>query len=257
MRLAGVDVSVGYQGDGPQTGLMIHCALSHHQALLRLARMMGVGYRFTLFDLPGHGASAEWDGVADLQALSTQIAVELCAPGSHVIGHSFGGTVALRLAVERPDLVARLTLCEPVFFAAVRQEPAYAAYLERFAPYLKAMAAGDHAAAAAAFQSQWGESDWDQLPSFARAELTKRIALIAASLPAIEGDSGGVFAPGRLEQLRCPVTLIRGERTEPIMRHVHRAIMARISQATEVVITRAGHMAPLTHARAVAAALAG
>jgi lipase len=36
-----------------------------------------------------------------------------------VIGHSFGGTVALRLAVERPDLVRSLVLIEPVFVAAL------------------------------------------------------------------------------------------------------------------------------------------
>ena len=235
---------------------MIHCALSRHQGLLRLARLMEPGHRWTLFDLPGHGASADWDGVSDLQALATGIAGALATSGAHVLGHSFGGTVALRLAVERPELVSRLTLCEPVFFAAVRGTPEYAAYLERFAPYGANLSKGELPGAAAAFHGLWGDGPWDDLPAYVRADLTRRIALIAASLPGIDGDSGGVFSAGKLERLRCPVTFIRGAESEPIMAHVHRAIMARLPQAREVVIPGAGHMAPISHPRDVAEASA-
>ena len=34
-----------------------------------------------------------------------------------VVGHSFGGSIALRLALEMPELVKSLTLIEPVCFA--------------------------------------------------------------------------------------------------------------------------------------------
>lgn len=49
---------------------------------------------------------------ADLQArLAAEVAdsAELQGPW-HVVGHSFGGQVALELAITRPDLVSRLTL---------------------------------------------------------------------------------------------------------------------------------------------------
>lgn len=41
-----------------------------------------------------------------------------------------GGPVALRIALERPELVRSLTLVEPVIFAAAKaaQDPAYAAF---------------------------------------------------------------------------------------------------------------------------------
>ena len=133
---------------------MIHCSLGRHEMLLPIAQ--GLAQRCTLFDLPGHGRSADWDGVTDCHSLVTDIAAGLAAPASHLIGHSFGATVALRLAVEHPDLVSRLTLIEPVFFSAAKDEPEYPAHLAGFAPYLAAMARGDRTAAARAFTDVWG-----------------------------------------------------------------------------------------------------
>jgi pimeloyl-ACP methyl ester carboxylesterase len=69
------------------------------------------------FDLPGHGRSAPWAGT-DYHSDATAVAAALLHGPTHIIGHSFGATVALRLAVERPDLVSRVTLIEPVMFAA-------------------------------------------------------------------------------------------------------------------------------------------
>lgn len=50
-----------------------------------------------------------------------------------VIGHSFGATVALRLALERPELVRSLVLVEPVLFAAAKaaEDPRFAAFAAR------------------------------------------------------------------------------------------------------------------------------
>ncbi|WP_281169191.1 alpha/beta fold hydrolase [Gordonia soli] len=49
---------------------------------------------------------------ADLQAQLAADIAESAAPDApwHVVGHSFGGQVALELAIARPDLVSRLTL---------------------------------------------------------------------------------------------------------------------------------------------------
>ena len=77
------------------------------------------------FDLPGHGRSPDWDGVVEYQHLSTQIAASFVIEPVDLIGHSFGATVALRLAVEQPQKLRSLTLIEPVFFAvAARDAPA-------------------------------------------------------------------------------------------------------------------------------------
>ena len=52
--------------------VMIHCALARHETLLPLAD--AIGGQATLFDMPGHGQSAGWDGKQDYQALVTAAA---------------------------------------------------------------------------------------------------------------------------------------------------------------------------------------
>ncbi|MEL6588049.1 MAG: alpha/beta hydrolase [Pseudomonadota bacterium] len=241
------------RGDGPPV-LLIHCALAH------LGAWAGVRaglrrHQVTAFDLPGHGGSPPWDPAQDYQAQSVDWAASLLNGPTHVVGHSFGGTVALRLAVERPDLVERLTLIEPVYFVAAKDHDpvAFAAHEASFEPVIAAHAAGDLRGMARAFTAIWGTG---KPPSEAEVDhLAGQMPMIIAQGAGITDDSGGVFAPGVVEQVTCPVHLVRGSRTQPIVPAIHSAIIARLQQARETVVERAGHMAPITHAREVVAAI--
>ena len=104
-------------GQGPKPALAIHCSLAHSGSWGALARHLSGALTLTAFDMPGHGRSGEWDGHGEIQKRTAEIAADLLDGPAHVIGHSFGATVALRLAVLRPELVRSLVLIEPVFFA--------------------------------------------------------------------------------------------------------------------------------------------
>ena len=45
-------------------------------------------------------------------------------PGTHVVGHSYGGVISLLAAARRPELVRSLTVVEPPAFAIARGDPA-------------------------------------------------------------------------------------------------------------------------------------
>jgi len=51
--------------------------------------------------------------------------------GTHVVGHSYGGVVALLAAARRPELVRSLTVIEPPAFGLVRGQPAVEEFIER------------------------------------------------------------------------------------------------------------------------------
>lgn len=230
--------------------VMIHCALSRHDSLLPLAE--AIGGRVTLFDVPGHGRSNDWDGKHDYQTLVIEAAAACCDGPTHLIGHSFGGTAALRLAVERPDLVNRLTLIEPVYFAAAKGTPEHAMHAKAFRPFVGAMLTGDEARAAEIFNDLWGATPWADIPARMQAKLTKRIHLIVAGAAPIEEDATGITSVERLGALDIPVTLIRGADTQPVIKAIHDALAERIPSATDHVIAGAAHMVPITHAEDVA-----
>ncbi|WP_322894983.1 MULTISPECIES: alpha/beta hydrolase [unclassified Yoonia] len=226
--------------------VMVHCMLGRHDSLLPLVG--AIGGRATLFDLPGHGRSPDWDG-APYQAQAAAMAADCCDGPTHVIGHSFGATVALRLAVERPDLVNRLTLIEPVYFAAARGTVEHDAHVAGFRPFVASMEAGRHEDAAALFNDLWGAQPWGKIPPRTQVYLVDRIPLVAASGPEIEDDPADITSA----PLDIPVALIRGADSPPVIGAIHAGLMRHMTQATDHVVPGAGHMLPLTHTDQVAA----
>lgn len=252
-QICGQGVWVAERGTGAGHTLMLHCSLARHETLLRLAGMCPG--RVTLFDLPGHGRSDDAPEGVDLHDHTTAIARTLIEEGSHVIGHSFGATVALRLALEDPR-VARLTLIEPVLFSAARGAPGYIQHGVDYAPVEEAFARGDNEAAARAFLATWGMGvPWDDMPERVRDEARRSIHQIAAFDEILHHDGIGITAPGRLEALTIPVTLIAGSDSHPVMADIHAALEARLPNVETHVIAGAGHMVPITHPGKVGAAM--
>jgi len=104
------------------------------------------------FDLPGHGRSADWAGT-DCTADCTAAALAPCYGPRAIVGHSFGATVALRLALKHPSLCHSLTLIEPVFFAVARANGAPGACRSRRGPDLYRHLGRQHPMGAAAGSS--------------------------------------------------------------------------------------------------------
>jgi pimeloyl-ACP methyl ester carboxylesterase len=52
-------------------------------------------------------------------------------PGAHLVGHSYGGVIALLAAARRPELVHSLTVVEPPALAVARGNPAADAFAAR------------------------------------------------------------------------------------------------------------------------------
>lgn len=248
-------------GGGPRPVLALHCSLAHGGAWTGVAARLE-GCRLLAPDLPGHGQSPDWSGPGDYHTAATRavlpLLVGLAQDGpADVLGHSLGATIALRLALERPELVRSLMLVEPVLFAAARtaEAPEHAAWLAQTATYRAALADGDRARAADLFQALWGAAPLQALPPRQRAYIIDRIHLIAAQDGALSADTGGLLAWQRLEGLGLPVLLVEGSRSPPIIGAIHAELARRLPMAQRVTIDGAGHMLPLTHPGPLARAL--
>lgn len=248
-----------YDCGGARPVLALHCSLAHGGAWSGLASLMR---RVVLLapDQPGHGRGSAWNSARPLhdQAYEESLAVaEFAGQGQSVdlIGHSFGGTLALRMALERPDLVRSLTLVEPVIFAAAGASghPAFAPFRARHLEVAALVASGRRDEALRNFHGDWGAGETlDEVPTRTRDYMLDRIHLIAAQNPTLLDDQAGLLRPGGLESIAVPVLLVEGGASPPIVAAVHGALMARMPGAARLVVPGAGHMVTITHAGAVA-----
>ena len=73
-------------------------------------------------DRPGHGLSRDPGRPDDAEA-DGEWAAEMLGDGAHLVGHSFGGCVALAAAARRPEAVRSLTLIEPAVLGLAVNRP--------------------------------------------------------------------------------------------------------------------------------------
>ena len=83
---------------------------------------------------PDTGRHAFEDQAEDIAALVER--------GTHLVGTSLGGIVALLVAARVPDRLASLVLNEPAAFGVARDDPAVQSFVARFKPLADLIAAG-------------------------------------------------------------------------------------------------------------------
>ena len=104
-----------YGPSRPAQVLAIHGLTGHGRRYEDLANEHLSGLSVLAPDLIGHGRSprsAPWTIEANVAALAALLDADAAGPVL-VVGHSFGGAIALALAAARPDLVASLVLLDP------------------------------------------------------------------------------------------------------------------------------------------------
>lgn len=245
-------------GNGPRQALAIHCSLAHSGAWRGVGEALSDDATLLAYDLPMHGRSGGWDGKGNIHDIATDMARALLNEPMDIIGHSFGATVALRLAIETPELVRSVTMIEPVYFAAVLEdEPERVQkYYDYTARFEAALDAGDPMEAARMFNRGWGDgTKWDMIPQATRDYMAERIHFVPASTPFLGEDSAGLLRPGMFERASMPALLLEGDASPDMSYAINKSLERRLPNARRERIEGAGHMAPLTHPQDVAQAI--
>lgn len=248
-----------WEGDGKPI-LMLHCTMGNAGAWRGLIAHLGSDHHFTAFDMPGHGKSAQWKEQGDYHTIGTEIAKTFLDQPMDLIGHSYGGTIALRLALELPQMVRSLVLIEPVLInlAFVDNPDLKAIYAQDHQGFEEAWQRGDLETAAREFSRMWGDGRrWADVPARAQQTMIDKIGMIKAGEHNVIGDRYGFSQPGRLSGIDVPVLLLEGGASHSSAAAVNTALQQRLPQTQRAVIDGAGHMVPITHAAETAKAIGG
>lgn len=117
-------VSVDVRGSGDPV-LLLHGIGGHAESCGPLAEQLD-GHRTLCWDAPGYGDSADPAEGAQVDHVAEAIALlEECVDApAHLFGTSWGGVIAVQVALARPDLVRSLVLADSTRGSAVTPERA-------------------------------------------------------------------------------------------------------------------------------------
>ena len=112
-------------GRGPAV-VCVHASASSSAQWRPLMDRLADRYRILAVDLYGSGQSPSWPAVRPL-SLADEVALlgpvfATAGERCHLVGHSYGGAVALEAALAAPERVASLVLFEPVLFSVLLAE---------------------------------------------------------------------------------------------------------------------------------------
>jgi pimeloyl-ACP methyl ester carboxylesterase len=253
------DAAIAYRsvGEGPPL-ILLHATLSSSRQLRRLAELLAQRFSVISVDRRGSGKSPWPTGaplapidvashIADVEALCHELGISEAV----LVGHSYGGCIALELAARRPGLVRAVWAYEPPYAAV--GSPSTRATMEAVASATEAAAQrGGGAAAAEAFMS--GVSGDEAVAALSpgarrRVQEAGSGAIADAALLGME--------PAGLGSIECPVRIVTGELSAAHYQEIAAALVERIPSATTESIPAADHMAPLLRPELVAASIEG
>lgn len=231
----------------------IHSSASSSGQWRALLASLSKNYRAVAVDLYGYGKSPDWPAQRDIR-LADEVA--LIAPvlsqaeRFHLVGHSYGAHICLKIAADYPERIISLVLYEPTAFYLL--EPGADARLEIEAirdETKRLLELGEDEQAAQRFVDYWvGSGAWLATPEQARAGISK-------GMRKVRYEWSTSFEPGyslpQIQSLSMPIVLLTGERSTSAARGVVAALRKLLPAATVVEFDGLGHMGPVTHPEVV------
>lgn len=239
------------------TVICLHSSASSARQWASLQDSLADGYRPVAPDLLGYGTDREWRHERahslDDEARAVESLVEAEPNGVHLVGHSFGGAVALRVALRNPARVKSVALYEPVLANLLQDDVGARSAFVEFASVRvavrRAVYSGRTDHAAHVFVDYWsGLGAWRALPERRQQAVAQRMRKVDAEFDAIFHDATRLSA---YRKVSVPVLIMAGGATRPPPRAIADLLGTVLPDVRRQEIADAGHLGPLTHAREV------
>lgn len=218
------------------------------------------GYHLIAYHRRGYVGSSRPTGVlsiAEQSADGRALLRHLGIGRAHVVGHSFGGVVALQLVLDAPELVGTLALLEPAL-AVGASGPGYRQSLANDSQRYREVGAA--IVVDEALRARWPgyRAPLERvLPGAFDQAVADAPTSFESELPGLQDWSFGEEQARRITQ---PVLSVLGGESDalwPRFGETHRALCAWLPHAAAFILPGATHFLQMEQPRAMAEALAG
>lgn len=243
--------------------VLLHSGGMSSRQWRKLAGQLAPAHRVITPDFLGSGDNPPWphdrpfDISEDVDVIE-RLVVELGQP-VHVVGHSYGGLVAVTLARRVPALIRSLAAYDPVAFGVLYAagDAEGLANLDEVGrqPVFTDHARGGGEAWFTAFVDYWnGPGAWAALAPAARESFLRVGRKVFLEVSSLMSDRTPASAYAAVQ---APALFLAGERSPAAARRVVALLSGGFPHARALTVEGAGHMGPITHADTVNAAIAG
>lgn len=228
-------IHVRVEGEGDPLLLLHASGLSGRQWGGRW-RSLGP-YRRIVPDLWGCGRSPGWPGPWPFRLENDLIEVRRLLDQNgpcHVVGHSYGGCLAMMAAAERPERVRSVAVYEPPLMGRMALDPAMLEPIVR---------EGDPARWFERFVDWWnGPGAWASLPEPSRQAQLRSARECHGQVHDLLVEP---WAPDRFRAVTAPVLVMHGTASPPLVHAALADLVSVLPNARRVVIEGQGHLAPV------------
>jgi pimeloyl-ACP methyl ester carboxylesterase len=174
---------------------------------------------------------------------------------AHVAGHSYGGVIALELALEHPDAVHSLALLEPALVGII---PNAAKFMDAIGPVVETYQKGNKQAALEAFLIWVAGPDWrksfDALPGSFEMALADTDNFFRVEVPALNEWR---FTRDDANRIHQPILAVLGGDSAPVFPEIQKLVQSWFPQARPITIPKVNHMLQAVAPGALAQVLSG
>lgn len=254
----GVNIECQQSGDGPAL-LFLPGSYSTAAAWRPIQRLLEPRWRMVTTSLCGYGESTDTRSPDDCgMQHEVELVEALCrhiGQPVHLVGHSFGGTIALAAALAATVPVASLSLFEANPIDILRGRDGGALYQETLRmsrAFEAAVHAGEPDAPGRIIDFWGGTGAYAALP-----DTVKGYCRSTAAVNVLDWRTAFAFNVTVTDgaSLQLPVLLVRGERANAAMTGITAALQGCLPQARPHVVEGAGHFLVSSHAPGCAALL--
>jgi len=245
-------LKIDHTDDGQgQSVVLIHSSVSANRQWRALGDVLRDRYRVLAINLFGYGETTPWPATSSQSLYAqAQLVLALCedlGTPVHLVGHSFGGSVALKAATLLGPRVGSLVLLEPNPFYLLKQGGRTEAYLESrgLRDHVKCFGAlGDWSSVAERFADYWlGDGSWSAMPD------KRRTAFAEALLPNFHEWDAVMNEQTTIEELKALTArtlVVSDQGTRLPIQEIVDMFARACPHWSFRTIAGGGHMAPLT-----------